>query len=909
MADIKSTIRIEDGFTNTLVDLTKKAEESSRGLNQLKDSVIETSDTLNDSFNSTVNILLNQRREYFKGVRELITNHLNGIKKSIADKSSTKLLEQENVKLESILDTRAYFKKVSGDTIAFKAGMYAEEAAVRSNIRNIEAETDALKLASKAFPIYAREKLAAFGGAASTRIKNTAINGLANIIIFKKKFLNAMNFFRGQSSVKSLFKNIIGEVGAIGVAAKKSAKEFFELKKLKAQVAIEDVRLKAIDNKYLTRYSNAFHSETGGFKGSMKLIGEDLAHGMKNGFEKFRKSELGKAAGNIAKDFGKLFGAAMLQNLAFSLFDKLKDKFIEVFSSAREAISNSLEDLNISDKFSAMYGRKGEVANKRAYELANELGENSAMVSEMALRASNQGIGTKSFERMMHLADRIGKLQIGETTESAANSLLSNIKSGHDAGSLAQLLGGGQQMERKIRRSGFERALNRGDLNKALEIAEKITEQAGLTDEKYEAAQNSMSQNYKYIENTVNNIRHRLSEIYVKQLEPIVARIKEFLESKTFKVTMKVIEEGVKFIGGEVYKVMNWFLDNITTLATIFAVGMLAKTYVFIANLKGIIGLIGIIKNMTSSVLGFLGFKGIAGKLRTITSLQVKILAKQKAIAAVKILGPYVLAVAIAAAILVILDKCGVKVKGFFAAWYKLYTNLASFVFFLLLEAIPTMVQFVATKIQIVVTKLFGKLKPLALDYISFFFKVFEEMFTHSPLGFALKKTGVLDKLGFNADSMKESLRDNLNLVDDSGPKVLELEKKALELAEKGAGFKYRLSWEGIKDTITDGVSEALESNGASVTNWLKNMLSELKKQTKEEEGTNDNTGEIRRQGEQEEELRWLKAFSDRQIMQSYNSQTSNMSNVYFNGMSTAAVDAKARGFNPNRFPGRRKTA
>ena len=56
-----------------------------------------------------------------------------------------------------------------------------------------------------------------------------------------------------------------------------------------------------------------------------------------------------------------------------------------------------------------------------------------------------------------------------------------------------------------------------------------------------------------------------------------------------------------------------------------------------------------------------------------------------------------------------------------------------------------------------------------------------------------------------------------------------------------------------------------------------------------------DDTTKIREANEQEEELKWMKAFSDRQIMSSYNSMTNNSRTVNINGMSQASLAEMGR--------------
>jgi hypothetical protein len=97
---------------------------------------------------------------------------------------------------------------------------------------------------------------------------------------------------------------------------------------------------------------------------------------------------------------------------------------------------------------------------------------------------------------------------------------------------------------------------------------------------------------------------------------------------------------------------------------------------------------------------------------------------------------------------------------------------------------------------------------------------------------------------------------------------------------------------------------EAYESEGATVIAHLKQLVGLNKQQAEESKGTKTNTDLLVRQGEQEEELRWLKAFSDRQIMSSYNSMTSNSRTINLNGVSQNTM-AEAYRRNRSTIPSR----
>ena len=85
---------------------------------------------------------------------------------------------------------------------------------------------------------------------------------------------------------------------------------------------------------------------------------------------------------------------------------------------------------------------------------------------------------------------------------------------------------------------------------------------------------------------------------------------------------------------------------------------------------------------------------------------------------------------------------------------------------------------------------------------------------------------------------------------------------------------------------ISSDIRDSLPQNS-----WLRSAIEKTERWQK---GVKDDMGKIRDVMSQEEELRWLKAFSDRQIMSNYTYQTSTTRNVTISGASQAAVDSAA---------------
>lgn len=584
----------------------------------------------------------------------------------------------------------------------------------------------------------------------------------------------------------------------------------------------------------------------------------------------------------------------LIGNVSMSAFHKMKDSYIKGVHSLMDSIGKSIDEINITEKLSARFSEAGDVARKRAYELANEIGENATTVSELAAKAGYEGIGTEHFERMAKLADKVSKLRPGESFESVTSNLISNIKSGHDASSIAQMFGGGQRMERKLINAGYERALNRGDLDKALEIAEKIAEQAGLTDEKYQTATDNLSNNYKKIMNSLDNVQRRLSESFNKTFAPTVKKIKELFESQKFKTIVNVADYLISKVG----KFLNWFteaaVDNIHVIGVLLGVGIVSKVVFILPKIKIAIKLLAMAKGPIGWIVR--GLSGVVGKLVTIIAKQGIVALKSKALAALKIAGPWIAAGAAVAGITYGIYKLTGTTKSFtgwlkgvLAAGYQGAMNAFTNVF-IFIDRLGTRFKQFGLILKSGVYTIIGTVKSKFGELLGWIIGKLLDFVNSNPVLSKIMEALDVDTAGLAASAQEWTGsfgKDELS----------EASKIASEIDELGRNITQYID-------VTQGVMEAYESEGATVVAHLKTLIGLNKQQAEEQKGIKTNSDEIRRQGEQEEELRWLKAFSDRQIMSSYNSMTSNNRTINLNGVSQNTM-AEAYRRNRSTIPSR----
>lgn len=622
--------------------------------------------------------------------------------------------------------------------------------------------------------------------------------------------------------------------------------------------------------------------------------------------------ELGKETGNVILQVLKLRVAILdlpftvLYKTAMGAFNKLKESTINLAKSLKSSIEQSLDEITIAEKMEAMWGEAGRVAKRRAYELANQIGESATMVTELAGKAAYEGIGTEQFERMMLLADKVSKLKPGETVESAASTLMSDLKSGHSAGTIAQMFGGGQVMERQLRNAGYERALNRGDVDEALKIAEKIAEKSGLTKENYNDAFGNMSQNFKRIFNVIDNVKKRLGETFNRSFAPTVEKVKEFVTSEKFQTVVNIFDKIISKVGELANFFTEGIIDNIEVMGVLLAVAGVAKMALIFRMVTRIVKASKLLLAITKLFRGPISMiiTGLVNMIRYLVSIGVKqsiIYLKAKAMAALKIAGPYLLVgVAIAAALKLLHVFFGEGktftefLMGGIAAAYQLALNafMNVLIFFNRMVDEVHIVFLEAKKTALGVKQAFMQNIGQLLQWMV---GAVQRFIDESGLG------AILSALGIDIGGIASSASD---WISDLGKEETEA------LAEISKQIESIRTNELEYIDIMQGVKEAWISNGETVKNFLKNLLFSNKDQEKNQKGIAGNTDKIRQYNEQEEELRWLKAFSDRQIMSAYTMSTSN-SNVYnFNGMSQRAVDIQAGKHNITALPGRRlKTA
>lgn len=618
----------------------------------------------------------------------------------------------------------------------------------------------------------------------------------------------------------------------------------------------------------------------------------------------------GGAFGRMTMYFGIDFAGGMMDKVGHIMLNKTKSVMLGV----RDVVGRYLDDISMTEKLNAMWGdTKGGFAKEHAYRLANELGESAQMVTGLASKAAYEGIGTSTFERAMKLSDKIAALRPGETTENVASSLLENLKSGHSAGSMAQMLGGGQVMERQLKRSGFERALRKGDMKKALDIAEKIAEQAGLTAEKYEKANGGLAQDFQRINNVIDNIKQRLGEIYATQLAGIVKRVREFVDSKRFRQIMAYVEWGVKKLAEMVSGFVNKMLDNIHIIGILLGGSLVIK----ILMLARTISLIPTLFGAATKGAGLLA-KGInlVGKLTGIKFLQMFSFSKLLQ-GGIKGIGSAMKSAFLAHPIAIVIGAVGflayqiLKATGIIKSFGGVFLGVIRFIsnainnlqikVAKLLNTLHTDEEEEAARIKMNAVKDEMSESGTKLHFLK------QQRANARRKGLTKKEVADLDKQIKEIETSNKTLQERFSNAEaeyKAAKEKAELAKKTIEESltkqekgwTEGVAEAFKMSNEEAFGEIKKKMDKML-GIGADIrdnlpqNSWLRSAIDKTEKWAK---GINDSNNKIKELMTQEEELRWLKAFSDRQIMQSYNSQTSMTRNITMNGVSSKVMNDTA---------------
>ena len=330
-----------------------------------------------------------------------------------------------------------------------------------------------------------------------------------------------------------------------------------------------------------------------------------------------KSDKLDKSLEDTNETTKKISGSADKAGLSFCGFGAtmlIVNQALQAFQRLSEPIKQALDDIADKERAIIQLGKEaGEQFNEFARDAANAMGRTESEIRKAGFRWRETGIGGSEIMEMTELADRFANLNPGRSFEDVANALNDAVKS-KSTGSLAELLGGGEGVERKLLRSGVERSLKRGDVSGAMDKFKEVADGFGYTQKR--ADEMGMTIDRK-IEKITSIVRNKFTEMFsgiVARAEPFIDKILGWLESDDATVffdrlgtvvsnTVDLIVSLSETVGG----LIEQFQDSITG----FFDGVLGESVSFLdlvvgLFVGGITQLGGSIWNIISSIWNFI---------------------------------------------------------------------------------------------------------------------------------------------------------------------------------------------------------------------------------------------------------------------------------------------------------------
>lgn len=247
-----------------------------------------------------------------------------------------------------------------------------------------------------------------------------------------------------------------------------------------------------------------------------------------------KMKDLGDNAKSVSNSFGGFGGSMLILNQAMQAFQRLA-----------EPISQALDDIGDKERALIILGREaGTEFNTFASNAARSLGLVEGEVRRAGLEWRNIGVGGQGIIELTKLTERFANLNPSKSFTDVAETFKDAVKS-HSVGGLAELLGGGEGVERALQRAGVERALNRGDVDTALKKFQLVADRFGYTQERADEMGNTIDKSVKKIGATLKTYSTDLFSSVVSEAEPYIHKLQAWLNSDDFKKTFIVIKSAV----------------------------------------------------------------------------------------------------------------------------------------------------------------------------------------------------------------------------------------------------------------------------------------------------------------------------------------------------------------------------
>jgi methyl-accepting chemotaxis protein len=274
---------------------------------------------------------------------------------------------------------------------------------------------------------------------------------------------------------------------------------------------------------------------------------EDLSHTANETNEKIDKIS---NSSTIASTGVKGLGVSMM----------VFNQALQAFQRIAEPVKQALDDIATKQRVLAMFSDDaGRAFNKFAEIAANSLGRVEGEIRNAGLKWQRIGIGGDNILELIQLADRFANLNPDKSFEDVAETFKDAIKS-KDVGGLAELLGGGEGVELKLRRGGVERMLRQGNISGALDKFKQIADSFGYTQEKADKMGSTIDKKLRKIANVSGNYIRDLFSDVVAKIEPYVNRLLKWLQSDDVREALQKVKQVLGLITDALVKVVDWVI-------------------------------------------------------------------------------------------------------------------------------------------------------------------------------------------------------------------------------------------------------------------------------------------------------------------------------------------------------------
>ena len=251
------------------------------------------------------------------------------------------------------------------------------------------------------------------------------------------------------------------------------------------------------------------------------------------------------------KSFGGFGGSMLIVNQAMQAFSRLA-----------EPVKQALDEIGDKERALVMFGeRAGDEFNKFAADAARSLGRVEGEIRRSGMKWRNLGIGGNNIKELTMLTDRFAKFNPSRGFTDIADAFNDAVKSKNVSG-LADLMGGGEGVELKLKRAGIERMLNRGDVGGAIEKFKQVADAMGYTQEKADKMGDTIDKKIERIANVGRNYITDLFADVVGAFEPVISKVLGFLESEEFESFFGQLKSDIEFVIGAAMGLIDVFIQG-----------------------------------------------------------------------------------------------------------------------------------------------------------------------------------------------------------------------------------------------------------------------------------------------------------------------------------------------------------